>query len=201
MTDSKSFARSYLLETAAIAEAIDCEAVELMVEGLYKLRDRGGRLFFLGVGGSAANASHAAADFRKLAGFEAYSFDSLAELTARTNDDGWSNATLAWLGACRLTVNDALFALSVGGGSHAVSRCLVLAIEHADKRGIPVFAIVGRKEGYAAQRADACVVVPSPWPERLTPHAEEFQSVILHLLVSHPLLKRSEAKWESLLSR
>ena len=180
---------------------LDDEALERMAHALVRLRAGGGRLFFLGVGGSASNASHATNDFRKIAGFEAYAAtDNVAELTARTNDDGWASTFVEYLRGCRLSARDAVFALSVGGGDaeRNVSTNLVEAIRHARQVGARVFAIVGRDGGFAATHADHCVIVPTVNPASITPHTESFQAVVWHLLVSHPLLLRSPMKWESL---
>jgi D-sedoheptulose 7-phosphate isomerase len=191
----------YLREAAEILARIDEVAIEAMADGLAALRADGGRLFFLGVGGSASNASHATNDFRKIAGFEAYAAtDNVAELTARTNDDGWASTFVEYLRGCRLTAHDAVFALSVGGGDaeRNVSTNLVEAIRHARQVGARVFAIVGRDGGFAAAHADHCVIVPTVNPASITPHTESFQAIVWHLLVSHPLLQRSAMKWESL---
>jgi D-sedoheptulose 7-phosphate isomerase len=174
--------------------------IEKMVSLLANLRERGGRLFFLGVGGSAGNCSHAVNDFRKLAGFEAYApTDNVSELTARTNDEGWDSIFTGWLRGSRLRADDMLFVLSVGGGSleKNISPNLVTAIQYAKEVGAQVVGIVGRPNGYTAQVADACVVVPAVNPEAVTPHSEAFQAVIWHLLVSHPTLKAAATKWES----
>jgi D-sedoheptulose 7-phosphate isomerase len=196
-----SFAAAYLREVAEVAARIDAAAVERMAGLLREIRDRGGRLFLLGVGGSAANASHAVNDFRKLAGIEAYApTDNVAELTARTNDEGWPSVFEAWLRVSRLRPDDCVLVFSVGGGDEArgVSANLVSALRLAQERGARIAGIVGRLEGYTAQVADACVAVPTTSKERLTPHAEEFQAVIWHLLVSHPLLRQVPGRWEAL---
>lgn len=198
MTDSRTFAPRYLAEVAAIASALDPTRIDELVAALYALKQRRGRLFVVGVGGSAANASHAATDFRRLAGVQAYAFDNLSELSARTNDQGWTETTRAWLEDCRFSSSDALLVLSVGGGAPGVSENLILAITLAMQRDAPVFAIIGDAGGYAAQHASIAVVVPCLYPAHLTPHAESFQSVVWHLLVSHPLLKESEPTWETL---
>jgi len=171
-----------------------------MAKELAALRERGGRLFFIGVGGSAANCSHAVNDFRKIAGFEAYTpVDNVAELTARTNDEGWESVFVNWLKVSRFAARDMVFVLSVGGGSleHNVSPNLVRALEHARDVGARIVGIVGRDGGYTAQVADACVIVPTINPETITPHAEAFQAVVWHLLVSHPAVKLAQTKWES----
>ncbi len=195
-----SFARQYLDEAAAIAQALDAEAIERAVALLVETRDRGGRLFVLGVGGSAANASHAVNDFRKIAEFEAYApTDNVSELTARTNDEGWATAFEGWLRTSRLDGRDLILVLSVGGGDLArnVSPNLVHALRYAKQVGARVVGIVGRAGGYTAEVADACVIVPTVAPDRVTPHAEAFQGVVWHLMVSHPALRRTPTKWES----
>jgi D-sedoheptulose 7-phosphate isomerase len=195
-----SYARQHLDEAARIVAALDVQVIERMAALLVDLRARGGRLFFLGVGGSAANCSHAVNDFRKIAGIEAYTpVDNVSELTARTNDEGWEGVFVAWLQGSRLQADDMLFVLSVGGGSleRNVSPNLVRALQYARQIGTPVVGIVGRDGGYTAQVADACVIVPTVNPETVTPHAEAFQAVVWHLLVSHPSLKAAQTKWES----
>jgi D-sedoheptulose 7-phosphate isomerase len=199
MTDG--FARDYLDQTARIAAALDAKAIEAVVRTLASVRARGGRLFFLGVGGGAAHASHAVNDFRKLAGFEAYApTDNVAELTARTNDEGWHTVFSAWLAESRLRREDGVFVLSVGGGdlAHNVSPGIVHALEYAQSIGAAVVGIVGRDGGFTAKIADACVVVPIVNEAAVTPHTEAFQAVIWHLLVSHPALRTSAPKWESI---
>jgi D-sedoheptulose 7-phosphate isomerase len=173
----------------------------MIVDVLASVRERGGRLFFLGVGGSAANCGHAVNDFRKLAGFEAYApTDNVSELTARTNDEGWETVFSEWLRGSRLGPADALVVFSVGGGSleKNVSPNLVRAIQFAKTVGAAVVAIVGRDGGFAASVADACVIVPTVNPDTVTPHSEAFQAVVWHLLVSHPKLKVHRTKWESI---
>ncbi|MEI6180784.1 MAG: SIS domain-containing protein [Chloroflexales bacterium] len=195
-----SYTQQHLAEASQIIEQLDLAAIEQMVKLLAALRERGGRLFFLGVGGSAANCSHAVNDFRKLVGIESYApTDNVSELTARTNDEGWASVFLAWLKVSRLRADDMLFVLSVGGGSleKNISPNLVTAMKYAKEIGAQVIGIVGRDGGYTAQVADACVIVPTVNPETITPHAEAFQAVIWHLLVSHPLLKAAPTKWES----
>ena len=194
------FVQQYLAEVAAIVERLDVAAIEKVVDVLVETRARGGRLFILGIGGSAANASHAANDFRKIAGIEAYApTDNVAELTARTNDDGWAGIFASWLRVSRLKAEDLVLVLSVGGGNLAknVSPNLVAALQLAKSVGARVIGVVGRDDGYTNEVADACVVVPNVNPLHVTPHAEAFQAVIWHLLVSHPDLKQSETKWES----
>jgi D-sedoheptulose 7-phosphate isomerase len=195
-----SYARQHLGEARRIVETLDAEAIEKLVDVLDGRRARGGRLFFLGVGGSAANASHAVNDFRKIAGFEAYApTDNVSELTARTNDEGWASVFVEWLRTSRLRADDAVFVLSVGGGNleKNVSPNLVSALTLAKQVGAAVVGIVGRDGGFTARVADACVLVPTVNEATVTPHAEAFQAVVWHLLVSHPKLKRSQTKWES----
>ena len=196
---TQPFSAQFLEETARIAASIDVDAVEAIAVGLRACRDGGGRLFVVGVGGGAGHASHAVCDFRKLAGFEAYTpADNVSELTARTNDEGFESVFAAWLRESRLRAGDALLVFSVGGGSrsHDISLNVVGAVELARSVGASVFGVVGRSDGATAELADACVVVPAPG-ERLTPHTEAFQAVVWHLLVSHPLLAAAPAKWES----
>jgi D-sedoheptulose 7-phosphate isomerase len=196
---TQPFSAQFLEETARIAAEIDADAVEAIAAGLRACRDGGGRLFVVGVGGGAGHASHAVCDFRKLAGFEAYTpADNVSELTARTNDEGFESVFAAWLRASRLRAGDALLVFSVGGGSrsHGISLNVVGAVELARSVGASVFGVVGRSDGATAELADACVVVPAPG-ERVTPHTEAFQAVVWHLLVSHPLLAAAPAKWES----
>jgi D-sedoheptulose 7-phosphate isomerase len=196
-----SYAKQYLEEAGRIIEAIDLDAIERIVTLLGELRAGGGRLFFLGVGGSAANCSHAVNDFRKIAGIEAYTpVDNVSELTARTNDDGWESVFVSWLKGSRLQAKDMVFVLSVGGGSREkhVSANLVFAIEFAKEVGARVVGIVGRDGGYTAEVADACVVIPIVNRDNITPHTEAFQAVVWHLLVSHPALKLVQTKWESM---
>jgi D-sedoheptulose 7-phosphate isomerase len=195
-----SYARQHLDETARIVAALDVEAIERIAAMLADLRSRGGRLFFLGVGGSAANCSHAVNDFRKIAGIEAYTpVDNVSELTARTNDEGWESVFVAWLQGSRLRADDMLFVFSVGGGSveRNVSPNLVRALQYAKQIGARIAGVVGRDGGYTAQAADACVIVPTVNPDTITPHAEAFQAVVWHLLVSHPSVKAAQTKWES----
>ena len=195
-----SFSEQYLSEAGTIISKIDTAAVERMADLLARVREQGGRLFFLGVGGSAANCSHAVNDFRKIAGIEAYApTDNVSELTARTNDEGWPTVFVEWLKTSRLGPKDCLFILSVGGGNleKNVSPNLVTALELAKEVGARVVGIVGRDGGYTAKVADACVVVPVVNTETITPHSEAFQGVVWHLLVSHPKLKVQQTKWES----
>ncbi len=196
-----SFAEAYLAETAEIAGRLDAAAVERLALALAAIRDGGGRLFILGVGGSAAHASHAAADFRKLCGLEAYApTDNVAELTARINDDGWDSALAAWLEGSRLGGRDAVLVFSVGGGDEerGVSVNLVRALETARHAGAKVFGVVGRDGGYTHSVADGCVLIPVVSDDRVTPHTEGMCAVVWHLLVSHPALQAQTAKWESL---
>jgi D-sedoheptulose 7-phosphate isomerase len=195
-----TFTERHLDETIRITQALDAAAIDRVVKLLADVRARGGRLFFLGVGGSAGNASHAVNDFRKLAGFEAYApTDNVPELTARTNDEGWDTVFVAWLRGSRLRDADGIFVLSVGGGNvdKNISPNLVKALEYARDIGATIVGIVGRDGGYTAKTADACVIVPTVNPDSVTPHAEAFQAVVWHLLVSHPQLKTAATKWES----
>ncbi len=195
-----TFTAQYLAESIQILQQLDHAAIERMVEILAATRARGGRLFLLGVGGSAANASHAVNDFRKIAALEAYSpTDNVSELTARTNDEGWDSVFANWLRGSRLRPEDCVFVLSVGGGNleKNVSPNIVRALSFARETGASIIGIVGRDGGYTATVADACVIVPTVNPVHTTPHAEAFQAVVWHLLVSHPALKAAETKWES----
>jgi D-sedoheptulose 7-phosphate isomerase len=195
------FVDQYLDEVAQIARRIDHAAVARMVELLATVRDGGGRLFLLGVGGSAANASHAVNDFRKIAAFEAYApTDNVSELTARINDEGWDGAIAAWLRGSRLGDRDVVCVFSVGGGNaeRGVSVNLVRALEHARSVRAKICGIVGRDGGFTATVADACVIVPTVNGETITPHSESFQAVIWHLIVSHPRLRAAATTWESI---
>ncbi len=195
-----SYTEQHLKEAAAILERLDVNAIERVAATLQAVRARGGRLFFLGVGGSAGNCSHAVNDFRKLAGFEAYApTDNVSELTARTNDEGWDTVFAAWLRGSRLRREDGVFVFSVGGGSleRNISPNLVKALDYAREVGASIVGVVGRDGGHTARVADACVIVPTVNPDSITPHAEAFQAVIWHLLVSHPSLKAAPTKWES----
>jgi D-sedoheptulose 7-phosphate isomerase len=195
-----SYAKQYLDESSRIVAGLDASEIEKLVALLVSLRSRGGRLFFLGVGGSAANCSHAVNDFRKIAGIESYApTDNVSELTARTNDDGWESVFVNWLKGSRLHARDMVFVLSVGGGSleKNISANLVHALQYAKQTGAQVVAVVGRDGGYAARVAEACVIVPTVNPENVTPHTEAFQAVVCHLLVSHPALKIGQTKWET----
>ncbi len=193
-----SYSKQHLDESVEITRAIDPEVIEKMVDLLADVKSTGGRLFVLGVGGSAANAGHAVNDFRKLAGIETYApTDNVAELTARTNDEGWQTVFSGWLRVSKLNSRDCLFILSVGGGSKEknVSPNLIAAIDLAKVVGARVTGIVGRDGGYTAQNADVCLVVPTVNPSSVTPHSESFQTVLWHLMVSHPKLKSHPTKW------
>lgn len=194
------FIEQFLAEATAIINQLNTSQIEKAVDLLAAVRANEGRLFILGVGGSAANASHAVNDFRKIVGIEAYApTDNVSELTARTNDEGWATVFSTWLKVSRLKANDMLFVLSVGGGNleKNVSPNLVAALEYAKQVGTKIMGIVGRDGGHTATVADACIIIPTPNPENTTPHAEAFQAVIWHLLVSHPKLKTAQTKWES----
>jgi D-sedoheptulose 7-phosphate isomerase len=195
------FVDQYLSEVSRIVDQLDRGAIEKAVEILAAVRTGGGRLFVLGVGGSAANASHAVNDFRKIAGIEAYApTDNVSELTARTNDEGWDTVFRSWLIVSRLGPADTLLVLSVGGGNveRNVSPNLVAALQYASECSAKVIGIVGRDGGYTASSADACVLIPTVNPDTVTPHTEAFQAIIWHLMVSHPKLKASQTRWESL---
>lgn len=195
-----SYSKQHLTEAAEIIQKLDPGAMERMVDLLSQVKEGGGRIFFLGVGGSAGNCSHAVNDFRKIVGIESYApTDNVSELTARTNDEGWPTIFVEWLKISKLNKKDMLFILSVGGGNleKNISPNLVEALKLAKTIGAKVLGIVGRDGGYTAQVADACVIIPTVNPENITPHSEAFQAVIWHLLVSHPRLKASQTKWES----
>lgn len=195
-----SYTQQHLNEAAEILAKFDIDAIERVATLLANTRARGGRLFLLGVGGSAANCSHAVNDFRKICGFEAYApTDNVSELTARTNDEGWASVFIEWLKVSRLRADDAVFVFSVGGGNveKNVSPNLVSALQYAKETGSTIVGVVGRDGGYTAQVADACVLVPVVNNLTITPHTEAFQAVVWHLLVSHPALKMAETKWES----
>lgn len=195
-----SYAEQYLQEASEIIRRLDMTAIEGMAALLTRVKSDGGRLFFLGVGGSAANCSHAVNDFRKIAGVECYApTDNVAELTARTNDEGWNSVFAEWLKVSKLSAGDALFIMSVGGGDmeRNISSNLVCAIQLAKTVGAKVIGVVGRDGGFTARSADACVIIPSVNAQTITPHTEAFQGLILHLLVSHPLLQENQTKWES----
>jgi D-sedoheptulose 7-phosphate isomerase len=195
-----TYTGQHLAEATEILGRFDIEAIERTAALLAETRARGGRLFLLGVGGSAANCSHAVNDFRKICGFEAYApTDNVSELTARTNDEGWASVFIEWLKVSRLKKDDCVFVFSVGGGNveKNVSPNLVSALQYAKETGATILGVVGRDGGYTAQVADACVIVPTVNPSNVTPHTEAFQAVVWHLLVSHPALKVSQTKWES----
>jgi D-sedoheptulose 7-phosphate isomerase len=195
-----TYSAQHLSETSQIVNLLDAATLEKMAELLLRVRERDGRLFFLGVGGSAANASHAVNDFRKIAGFECYApTDNVSELTARTNDEGWSSVFVEWLRGSRLRKEDAVFVFSVGGGNLGknISPNLVSALQYAKEIGSAILGVVGRDGGYTAKVADVCCVIPTVNPANVTPHSEAFQGVLWHLLVSHPKLKIEQTKWES----
>lgn len=195
-----NYTKKHLNEAIEILNKIDVDAIEKMADLLVVIKQTGGRIFFLGVGGSAGNCSHAVNDFRKIVGIESYApTDNVSELTARTNDEGWASIFVEWLKTSKLCVKDLVFILSVGGGNHEknISPNLVTALQYASEIGAKITGIVGRDGGYTAQVADACIIVPTVNNETITPHSEAFQSVIWHLLVSHPKLKVNQTKWES----
>ena len=195
-----TYTREYLSEAIEILKQVDVDAIECMVNLLAKVREQGGRVFFLGVGGGAGHASHAVCDFRKIAGIEAYTpTDNVSELTARTNDDGWDTAYANWLSGSRLRAGDLVFVFSVGGGDaqRNISTNLVRALQYAKQIGAKICGVVGRDGGFTAQVADACVLIRVTNPQTVTPHTEAFQALVWHLLVSHPRLKATEMKWES----
>jgi D-sedoheptulose 7-phosphate isomerase len=199
-----SYVTSYFRQAADIAAKIDHGAVERMASALAALRERGGRLFILGVGGSAANCSHAVNDFRKLCGIETYTpVDNVSELTARTNDEGWDTVFAAWLRTSRANSNDAVLVFSVGGGDaeRNISANIVRGLEEAKARGLKIFGVVGRDGGFTKKVGDEVVVVPTVDAKTVTPHTEAFQAVVWHCLVSHPSLAIKEAKWEGLAAR
>lgn len=195
-----NFTETFIAEAAEILNKLDIVAIEETANILAQTREGGGRLFVLGVGGSAANASHAVNDFRKIAGIETYApTDNVSELTARTNDEGWASVFKGWLEGSHLNAKDCVLVFSVGGGNleKNVSPNLVLALQLAKEVGAKIVGIVGRDGGYTAQVADACIVIPTVNPEHVTPHTEAFHSVVQHLLVTHPRLKAAQTKWES----
>ena len=195
-----TYVAQHLNESIEILKQLDQQAIEKTVTLLAELRQREGRLFFLGVGGGAGHASHAVNDFRKIAGIEAYTpSDNVSELTARVNDDGWETTYVNWLRGSRLKAADMVFVFSVGGGDleHNISANLVRALQYTREVGAKICGVVGRNGGYTAQVSDACVVIPVVNPDTITPHTESFQALVWHLLVSHPSLKASETKWES----
>ena len=190
--------RQFFLEVAKVAQTIDIDAIERLTDELVALRERGGRLFLLGVGGSAGNCSHAVNDFRKLCGIEAYTpVDNVSELTARTNDEGWETVFSSWLKTSKASSKDAIFVFSVGGGNAEknVSVNIVAGLKEAKQRGLKVFGVVGRDGGYTKQVGDCVVVVPTVEASRVTPHTEAFQAVVWHCLVSHPALQSIPTKW------
>jgi D-sedoheptulose 7-phosphate isomerase len=194
------FTLKFLEESAELVQKLDADMIDRVAVGLGASRDAGGRLFILGVGGSAGHASHAVNDFRKLCAFEAYTpTDNVSELTARVNDEGWDTSFSEWLKISRPTPNDALLVFSVGGGNREknISVNLVRALELGKSVGTKIYGIVGKDGGFTAQVADACVVIPTASPDRVTPHTEGLCAVVWHLLVSHPALKRAPTKWES----
>jgi D-sedoheptulose 7-phosphate isomerase len=195
------YTKAYLAEATEIINLLDIAAIGKMVDMLAMLRERGGRLFFLGVGGGAGHASHAVNDFRKIAGIEAYTpTDNVSELTARINDNGWESVFVNWLEGSQLNSKDMVFVFSVGGGDleRDISPNLVRALQYAKKVGSELCGVVGRDGGYTAKVADACVVVPTVNSKTVTPHTEAFQALVWHLVVSHPRLQASQMKWESL---
>jgi D-sedoheptulose 7-phosphate isomerase len=195
-----SYAQQHLKEAAEIIQKLDVAAVEKAADLLAEIKRGGGRLFFLGVGGSAGNCSHAVNDFRKIVGIESYApTDNVSELTARTNDEGWASVFVEWLKVSRLAAKDGVVVFSVGGGNleKNISANLVTALQYAKSVGAKIAGIVGRDGGYTAKVADACVIIPTVNPETVTPHSEAFQAVVWHLLVSHPKLKVNQTKWES----
>jgi D-sedoheptulose 7-phosphate isomerase len=195
-----SYTKQHLAEASEVIARLDADAIERMAVMLADLRERAGRLFFLGVGGSAGNCSHAVNDFRKIVGIESYApTDNVSELTARTNDEGWETVFVEWLKTSRLSSNDMIFIFSVGGGNleKNISPNLVRALQYAQTVGAKVTGVVGRDGGYTAKVADVCVIIPTVNPENVTPHSEAFQAVVWHLLVSHPALKAKQTKWES----
>lgn len=195
-----SHVQAFFREANKVCETIEYDEIERIAEGLAALRERGGRLFFLGVGGSAANCSHAVNDFRKLCGIDAYTpVDNVSELTARTNDEGWETVFAAWLKVSRANNSDAVFVLSVGGGDAEknISVNLIKALDEAQRRGMKIYGVIGRAGGYTKKVGDAVVVVPTVNPAHITPHTEAFQGVVWHCLVSHPKLQIVDTKWES----
>lgn len=195
-----SYAQQHIDEAIQILKRIEINVLEKMTDVIATVKQESGRIFFLGVGGSAGNCSHAVNDFRKIAGIESYApTDNVSELTARTNDEGWATVFVEWLKISRLSSNDLLFVLSVGGGNleKNISANLVLALQYARKMGAKITGIVGRDGGYTAKVADACVIIPTVNSENITPHSEALQAVVWHLLVSHPKLKIKQTKWET----
>jgi len=197
---ASEYTQKYLQEVQQIAAGIDGKRVDRMVELLTATREKGGRIFFIGVGGGAGHAGHAVNDFRKIAGIESYApTDNVSELTARINDDGWDTSYANWLRGSRLNANDCLFVFSVGGGNleKNISANIVQSLKLAKEVGAKILGVVGRDGGYTAQVADGCIIIPTLSPDTVTAHAEAFQAVVWHLIVSHPNLKKNEMKWES----
>jgi D-sedoheptulose 7-phosphate isomerase len=195
-----TFTEDFLKEVQVVTQELNAKAIDAVVEQLLAIRERGGRLFILGVGGSAGNASHAVNDFRKICGLECYApTDNVSELTARTNDEGWATIFAEWLKGSHLSKKDGVLVLSVGGGNleKNVSPNLVRALQYAQEVGATITGIVGRDGGYTAKVADAVVIVPTVNPDHITPHSEAFQAVVWHLFVSHPRLKMNQTKWET----
>jgi len=195
-----TYSSQHLNEAIEVIKRLDAGVIERVAEILAELRRAGGRLFFLGVGGSAGNCSHAVNDFRKIVGIESYApTDNVSELTARTNDEGWATVFIEWLKVSKLRPTDCVFVFSVGGGNleKNVSPNLVTALQYAKSVGAKILGVVGRDGGYTAQVADAAIIIPTVNPQTITPHTEAFQAVVWHLLVSHPALKAHETKWES----
>lgn len=195
-----SYTQIHLDEAVAIIQKIDVASIEKMADLLAKVKAEDGRIFFLGVGGSAGNCSHAVNDFRKIVGIESYApTDNVSELTARTNDEGWATIFVEWLKTSKLKAKDCIFVFSVGGGNldKNISPNLVTALQYAKSVGAKVTGVVGRDGGFTAQVADVCMIVPTVNPDTITPHSEAFQAVVWHLLVSHPKLKANQTKWES----
>jgi D-sedoheptulose 7-phosphate isomerase len=200
MQTNNLFASQYLAEAKTIIDQLDHQAIEKMTVLMVELRNRGGRLFLVGVGGGAGHAGHAVNDFRKLAGIESYSpSDNISELTARTNDEGWDTTYSAWLKVSRLTSKDMLFVFSVGGGDleKNISPNIVRAVQYAKEIGADIIGVLGRNGGYTASVASACVIVPTVNSEMVTPHTESFQALVWHLMVSDPRLQMMSNKWES----
>ncbi len=194
------YIQNFFAESKWIIDNLDLAAMEKMVSQIAEVRERGGRLFFIGVGGGAGHCSHAVNDFRKIAGIESYTpTDNVSELTARINDDGWDTAFVNWLKGSRLNDKDGIFVFSVGGGDleHNISTNIVNSLIHAKEVGSKIWGVVGRKGGYTAKVADACVIIPSQQPGTVTPQTEAFQAVVWHMIVSHPMLQKNEMKWES----
>jgi D-sedoheptulose 7-phosphate isomerase len=195
-----TFTQTFIAEAVEILNKLDVAAIEKMADIIFETRAQGGRLFVLGVGGSAASASHAVNDFRKIVGVETYApTDNVAELTARTNDEGWASVFRAWLECSHLNAKDTVLIFSVGGGNleKNISPNLVMALQLAKEVGAKIIGVIGRDGGYTAQVADACVIIPIVHPDHITPHTEAFHSVVQHLLVTHPRLKSTQTMWES----